>query len=219
MIRVLILFCLLCLSVGGILAWLRFAKGYLGLKRAESELYPYQFSPGAIVSRLNGLEHHAPPIHEGKLPRFDEKTESLVLPLNRWRTGDMNMARVAVISHTWAHSLLAKQDPLGHRQRERAVVRARLVPILALFMCLVLAGTGRISPMVALTLLVVSWTLTAMIAIPSQFREWKAIAIAKTGLKEAGLYPQSRDEAAQLNRALSSLAWCRVAGFRHLVPK
>lgn len=217
--HILIPFLIITLAIGGILAWLRFVKGYLGLKQGESIPYPYRLSPTAIVSRLAGMDRRPNLIFNGRLPKYNIKDDSLILPIHRWDDGEMNMSRVAVIAHTWAQGVLAAQDQVGYEQRERAVARGGVVPVLVLFVCMILFFTQRLHFLAALSAFSLVWVIMAITAIPSQFREWKTINIAKNRLKEVGLFPQSQEEIRILNKCLSSLAWCRVAGFRHIVPK
>ena len=56
-------------------------------------------------------------------------------------------------------------------------------------------------------------------ALPSQFREWKAAEIAKSGLKEAGLWPVLPSDAMAVEQCLKALSWCHVAGFRRILPR
>lgn len=214
----LIFVCILCVAVIGIMSWLRYIKGKLPLREGESHILPSAPGVRGVVMRLDGMDRKNRPIHQGRLPR-SLPDGSLSLPCIKWESGPMSVARLAVVAHTWAQAKQAEEDPRGYKDREQAVARARVVPVLGLFFCMMMIFAGRLNVPVALTIMLSVWTLMIAISIPSQFREWKAVAIAKNGLKRAGLYPQLQDTANALDRCLTALSWCRVAGFAQIIPK
>lgn len=201
-----------------ILAWLRWRKGQYALSSGEKILLPHSPSCLGIIRRLDGIERHNRIVSSSSRP-LSRLDGSLDIPLISWDKKPMTVARFASIAHTWALAQMAESDPSGHIQRERAIAQARIIPILTLFLCIILCAAGRISPSIGITLVFIAWVLPSLIAIPSQFREWKAIAIAKTGLKNAQLYPQDLGLVSAINKSLTALAWCRVAGMKQIVPK
>lgn len=208
---------LLCGVVMLILGWLRWTKGKLILSQGQNVEFPSTPSTRGIIVRLDGIDRKNREIQPARLPKsMDNGT--LALPA-RWSDGQMTAARLAAIAHTWAMAQMAENDPTGHKQRERAVARARVLPILVLFLCIILMAAHRLSFSLAMTIVIVTWTMSAIVSIPSQYREWKAVAIARDGLKKAGLYPQMRPEAKLLDACIAALAWCRVAGFGQVIPK
>ncbi len=209
---------LFCGVILFILGWLRFVKGRFALREGEGIEMGAIPQAAGVVLRLDGIERRNRVILDSRRPRGLEDG-SVALPLSRWATSPMTIARLALVAHTWAMARQAEADPEGHRQRERAVARARVIPILVFFLSLILLAAGRCTLPMAFTLVLGVWTMTIIVSIPSQFREWKAVEIAREGLKSAGLYPQSRLAAGLLNRSLSALSWCRVAGFRQVVPR
>ena len=71
----------------------------------------------------------------------------------------------------------------------------------------------------ALAIGLACWAFFTFSALPSQFREWKAAEIAKSGLKEAGLWPVLPSDAMAVEQCLKALSWCHVAGFRRILPR
>lgn len=212
-----ILIWLLCGVVMLILGWLRWTKGRLVISQGEQVDLPSSPGMQGIVIRLDGIDRKNRTIQNARLPKSMDDG-ALALP-TRWSDGRMNAARLAAISHTWAMAKMAENDLPGHKQRERAVARARVLPILVFFVCVILMAAGRMSFPIALSIALITWTMSAVVSIPSQYREWKAVAIAKEGLKKAGLYPQMRPDARILDTCIAALAWCRVAGFGQVIPK
>lgn len=177
-------------------------------------------SPGVrgVVRRLDGMERKNREIYESRIVK-SRPDGSLALPCDRWSRETMTVSRLAAIAHVWAMARMAEADPQGYKDREGSIARARVVPVLTLFVCGVMVLAGRMTFPIALTFIFGTWTLMVAISIPSQFREWKAIAVAKKGLKEAGLYPQLQNTATALDRCITALSWCRVAGFSQIIPK
>lgn len=214
----LVLICLLCGVVAAIMYWLRHTKGRVPLRAGEDMILPATPGVRGVVMRLDGLDRKNREIYESRYVK-SRPDGSLSLPYEKWNQEEMTVARLASIAHVWAMAQLAKDDPDGYKDRESSVARARVVPILGLFVCMIMMVAGRMTLPIGFTLLFVIWTMMVLVSIPSQFREWKAVAIAKTGLKQAGLYPQFQNTAAVLDRCIAALSWCRVAGFRQIVPR
>ena len=77
---------------------------------------------------------------------------------------------------------------------------------------------GLLKFQIALAIGLACWAFFTFSALPSQFREWKAAEIAKSGLKEAGLWPVLPSDAMAVEQCLKALSWCHVAGFRRILP-
>ena len=75
------------------------------------------------------------------------------------------------------------------------------------------------SSVIALAIGLACWAFFTFSALPTQFREWKAAEIAKSGLKEAGLWPVLPSDAMAVEQCLKALSWCHVAGFRRILPR
>ena len=90
------------------------------------------------------------------------------------------------------------------------------------FTALILLGmlaTGLLKFQIALAIGLACWAFFTFSALPTQFREWKAAEIAKSGLKEAGLWPLLPSDAMAVEQCLKALSWCNVAGFRRILPR
>lgn len=90
------------------------------------------------------------------------------------------------------------------------------------FTALILLGmltAGLLKFQIALAIGLACWAFFTFSALPSQFREWKAAEIAKSGLKEAGLWPVLPSDAMAVEQCLKALSWCHVAGFRRILPR
>lgn len=200
------------------MAWLRFTKASVPLKQGENYVLPSSPGVKGVIRRMDGMERKNRTLLQSRRPKSHEDG-SLALPSLRWDKDSMTAARLASIAHTWALAKMAESDPKGHKEREGAIARARVIPILGILFCVMMIVVGKINIPVALGLLLAAWALMIAVSIPSQFREWKAIAIAKKGLRDAGLYPQFQDAASVLDRCITACSWSRVAGFRQIVPK
>lgn len=79
-------------------------------------------------------------------------------------------------------------------------------------------AAGLLKFQIALAIGLACWAFFTFSALPTQFREWKAAEIAKSGLKEAGLWPVLPSDAMAVEQCLKALSWCHVAGFRRICP-
>lgn len=128
--------------------------------------------------------------------------------------GKVTAGRLACVAHTWAMSSLVREDP-GRRAKARKTAsgRAMMIPFFTALILLGMLATGLLKFQIALAIGLACWAFFTFSALPTQFREWKAAEIAKSGLKEAGLWPLLPSDAMAVEQCLKALSWCNVAGF------
>ena len=209
---------ILCGAILLLIAWLRWTKAKIPLSLKASQKLTGVPSPKGIIYRLDGMNHKNRPLLNARI--LSVKADgTLSLPLHQWEKGEMTVARFASVSYLWALAQMAEQDPEGHKQRETHLARARLIPLLALFFLLLFLLLGKIAFPLAFSLWLFIWTLCVVTSLPSQFREWKVIALAKDQLKKSGLYPADQTLVVEINRCLSAQAWARVAGMTQIITR
>ena len=98
-------------------------------------------------------------------------------------------------------------------------LRAMMIPFFTALILLGMLATGLLKFQIALAIGLACWAFFTFSALPTQFREWKAAEIAKSGLKEAGLWPLLPSDAMAVEQCLKALSWCNVAGFRRILPR
>ena len=96
---------------------------------------------------------------------------------------------------------------------------ATMIPFFTGLVLLGMIAAGLLKFQIALAIGLACWAFFTFSAIPTQFREWKAAEMAKSGLKEAGLWPQLPSDAMAIEQCLKALTWCHVAGFRRILPR
>lgn len=199
-----------------VLAYLRHTKGVMPLRRSEGAALPGFPGPRGLVVRLDGMERKQRVVIDGRFPGVS-KDGSLVLPL-KWEK-EMTVGRMAAVAHTWGLGLLAEDDPVGAKSRENAILRTAIITFFVGLIALAMVFIKHVDFRIALAMIVGTWAFLSFAAIPSQYREWKARDLAKQRLKEAGLWPQLPQDGRALESCLDSMIWCRVAGFRRILPK
>ena len=133
--------------------------------------------------------------------------------------GKVTAGRLACVAHTWAMSSLVREDPAAAKARKTASGRAMMIPFFTALILLGMLATGLLKFQIALAIGLACWAFFTFSALPTQFREWKAAEIAKSGLKEAGLWPLLPSDAMAVEQCLKALSWCNVAGFRRILPR
>ena len=116
-------------------------------------------------------------------------------------------------------SSLVREDPAAAKARKTASVRATMIPFFTALILLGMLAAGLLKFHIALAIGLACWAFFTFSAFPSQFREWKAAETAKSGLKEAGLWPVLPSDAIAVEQCLKALSWCNVAGFRRILPR
>lgn len=200
----------------GILAVLRFTKGIAPLRNYEKVSLPGLPGPTGLIHRLDGSDQKQRPISYGRHPELKGDNE-LVLP-KAWET-DMTAGRYAAVAHLWALDQLKQEDPNGAKERKNALFRAIIIPFFSALILIALVGLKRIPVTPGIAVFLAIWAFCSFSAFPGQFREWKAAEIAKKGLQNAGLWPQLSTDANAVDICLKALYWCRVAGFRRILPR
>lgn len=195
---------------------LRYRKAISPLHRAGSVPLPGFPGPVGLVNRLDGIERKQREINTGKAPNIREDG-SMTLPA-KWED-HVTAGRLACVAHTWALAQLAEDDPEGAKAREHAVKRTHIATFFVILIAAALVFIKHMDLRMAFAIIAGVWTFLSFSAIPSQFREWKALEIARTGLKNAGLWPRLNKDAVALDTCLKAMTWCRVAGFRRILPR
>lgn len=199
----------------GIIGMLRMTKGIMPLRANEAQQLPSLPGPSGLIYRLDGPDKKQRKLLEGKYPRITPDGQ-IILP-STWDS-HVTAGRVAYAAYTWALCILNEKDPEAAKNRHLAVARATMIP----FFTLLILGIGMLFGLkfgIAFPIFLAVWAFFTFAAIPSQFRDWKAIELAKSGLKESGLWPSSSTDAKAIERCLQALAWCHVAGFRRIFPR
>lgn len=199
-----------------VLGTLRYGKGIAPLRTSEGTALPGFPGPRGLVGRLDGLERKQRVIMAGSRPS-PGKDGSIILP-ERWE-GHMTVGRMAAVAHTWGLCRLAEDDPQGARERERAMFRTNIVTFFVLLIAAALFFVKHVDIKVAIAFVAGTWAFMSFLAIPTQYREWKAKDVARERLKETGLWPQLPQDGAALEVCLKAMTWCRVAGFRSVTAK
>lgn len=193
-----------------VLASLRYGKGVFPLRAVKGRVLPSFPAPEGLIARLDGFDRRSREVKTSFMPCV-LKDGGVAFP-KRW-SHEITIGSVAGVAHTWALACMAEADPEGHKVRENALLRAAIVPFLSFLVLTVLCVLGRIPVSAAVAALAIVWVLMAFSAVMSQMREWKAVEVAKAGLREAGLWPKMPGTSAALEQALKAHAWCRVGGF------
>ena len=206
----------LSVVVLGVIAALRFTKGVIPLRTYESRELPGFPGPAGLIHRLDGAEKRQRKLAEARFPGVDEN--GLISLPPAWE-GKVTAGRLACVAHTWAMSSLVREDPAAAKARKTASGRAMMIPFFTALILLGMLATGLLKFQIALAIGLACWAFFTFSALPTQFREWKAAEIAKSGLKEAGLWPLLPSDAMAVEQCLKALSWCNVAGFRRLLPR
>lgn len=200
-----------------VILWsLRYSKGLSPLRQAERAPLPGFPGPRGLIVRLDGMERKQRLVIEGPAPTA-RKDGSIILPAH-WEKS-MTVGRMAAVAHAWGLSLLAEDDPEGAKSREQAVMRTVVITFFVALIAVALIFIKHIDFRLALSFVAGTWAFLSFAAIPSQYREWKARDLARKRLKEAGLWPQLPQDGNALDICLNAMTWCRVAGFRRILPK
>lgn len=206
----------LSVVVLGVIAALRFSKGIVPLRTYGARELPGFPGPSGLIRRLDGAGKKQRPLGEARTPRVD--ADGMISLPPAWH-GKVTAGRLACVAHTWALSHLIKENQEAAKARTTAIQRATMIPFFTALVLLAMMGTGLLKFQTALTIGLACWAFFTFAAIPTQFREWKAVEIAKAGLKEAGLWPQLPADAQAIEQCLKALTWCHVAGFRRILPR
>ena len=206
----------LSLVVLGVIAALRFTKGVIPLRTYESRELPGFPGPVGLIRRLDGAENRRRKLAEARTPGVDEN--GLISLPPAWE-GKVTAGRMACVAHTWALSILVKENAEAAKARKTAIARATMIPFFTGLGLLGMIAAGLLKFQIALAIGLACWAFFTFSAIPTQFREWKAAEMAKSGLKEAGLWPQLPSDAMAIEQCLKALTWCHVAGFRRILPR
>lgn len=196
---------------------LRYSKGILPLRRNESAIMPGVPGVAGIIYRLDGMEHKNRSITFARYATV-QIDGAIVLP-HRWKNADATAGRMAAAAYLWAHSQMAEEDEEGMRTYKTAIFRAMVVPLAACFIMLALIFFKEIDWRMAFSLVCATWALLAFMALPSQYRNWKARDLARRALQERGLMPNNKKDAMAVEQCLNAMIWCNVAGFRPISPK
>lgn len=172
--------------------------------------------PIGLIRRLDGMGRKQREILPGHQPTH-KKDGMMTLPL-AWEDR-VTAGRMACTAHAWALSIMAEDDPVGDKNRTQAVYRSLIVPFFVVLIALALVFVKHADVMTMVSLSVFVWAFLAFAAVPSQMREKKAVDVAKTGLREAGMWPQLSEDAYALETCLNAMAWSRVAGFPRILPR
>ena len=183
------------------------------LRIAELPGFP---GPAGLIHRLDGAEKRQRKLAEARFPGVDEN--GLISLPPAWE-GKVTAGRLACVAHTWAMSSLVREDPAAAKARKTAAARAMMIPFFTALILLGMLATGLLKFQIALAIGLACWAFFTFSALPTQFREWKAAEIAKSGLKEAGLWPLLPSDAMAVEQCLKALSWCNVAGFRRILPR
>ena len=170
----------------------------------------------AVKRRGRGAEKRQRKLAEARFPGVDEN--GLISLPPAWE-GKVTAGRLACVAHTWAMSSLVREDPAAAKARKTAAARAMMIPYFTALILLGMLATGLLKFQIALAIGLACWAFFTFSALPTQFREWKAAEIAKSGLKEAGLWPLLPSDAMAVEQCLKALSWCNVAGFRRILPR
>ena len=206
----------LSVVVLGVIAALRFTKGIIPLRTYESRELPGFPGPAGLIHRLDGAEKRQRKLEKARFPGVDENGFISLPPA--WE-GKVTAGRLACVAHTWAMSSLVREDPEAAKARKTASARATMIPFFTALILLGMLAAGLLKFQIALAIGLACWAFFTFSALPSQFREWKAAEIAKSGLKEAGLWPVLPSDAMAVEQCLKALSWCHVAGFRRILPR
>lgn len=172
--------------------------------------------PAGLIHRLDGAEKRQRKLEKARFPGVDENGFISLPPA--WE-GKVTAGRLACVAHTWAMSSLVREDPEAAKARKTASARATMIPFFTALILLGMLATGLLKFQIALAIGLACWAFFTFSALPTQFREWKAAEIAKSGLKEAGLWPVLPSDAMAVEQCLKALSWCHVAGFRRILPR
>lgn len=199
-----------------VMGYLRYTKGIAPLRAMGRVSLPGFPGPRGLVNRLDGLDRRRREIQQGKspLPKMDG---SIILP-DFWE-GEMTAGRMASVAHTWGLCLLAENDTAGAKAREAAISRTMIIVFFTVLVAVALIFLKRVDARLALMLVSWIWAFLTFIAIPTHYREWKARDVAKKRLKEIGLWPRLAQDQQALDICLTAMIWCRVAGFRRILPE
>lgn len=152
----------------------------------ESRELPGFPGPAGLIHRLDGAEKRQRKLEKARFPGVDENGFISLPPA--WE-GKVTAGRLACVAHTWAMSSLVREDPEAAKARKTASARATMIPFFTALILLGMLTAGLLKFQIALAIGLACWAFFTFSALPSQFREWKAAEIAKSGLKEAGLWP------------------------------
>lgn len=97
--------------------------------------------------------------------------------------GKVTAGRLACVAHTWAMSSLVREDPEAAKARKTASARATMIPFFTALILLGMLAAGLLKFQIALAIGLACWAFFTFSALPTQFREWKAAEIAKSGLE------------------------------------
>lgn len=199
-----------------VLGSLRYNKGIAPLRQAGDVPLPGFPGPRGLVVRLDGMERRQRVVVDGRTPSL-RKDGSMVLPVH-WEK-NMTAGRMAAVAHIWGMSLLSESDPGGVRKRESSLTGTIVITFFAALIALALFFVKHVHIYNSLMIVAGTWALLTTIAILSQYKEAKARDLVKARLKETGLWPRLAYDGNALETCLDAMIWCRVAGFRRILPK
>lgn len=194
---------------------LRYSKSVMPLRTLEDRTLPGLPGPKGLVRRLDGMERGRM-LLPGTTPEVIDEG-NLILPAH-WEH-DVTVGRYACIAYTWALGRMAEEDPEGEQQRKKTLARARVIPVFTFLIALVLVFMHHISTATGLSLFLFVWAFLIFAGLTSQGRDRKAVDLAKTGLKQAGLWPQLHQDAMAIEGCLDAMAWSQIPGLKRVLPR
>ena len=172
--------------------------------------------PWGLIRRLDGAEKRRRKLAEARTPGVDEN--GLISLPPAWE-GKVTAGRMACVAHTWALSILVKETRKRQSPQNGYCTRHDDLPF---FTGLVASGhdSGRPAeipdcPGHRPGMLGFLYLLRHSYPVPGM----ESREMAKSGLKEAGLWPQLPSDAMAIEQCLKALTWCHVAGFRRILPR
>lgn len=196
---------------------LRYIKGIVPLKRNEHISMPGHPGPEGLIYRLDGIEHKTRTVTFQRTISIKGNGE-LTLP-RRWKNAPLTTGRMAATAFIWAHARLAEEDEESARQYRSTMFRSIMAPLFTAFVCVALVIAKGLDWRIALTITTGVWALLAFMALPGQYRNWKAKDMAREALKERELWPVDKQAAQAIETCLSAMIWCHMAGFRTVPPR
>ncbi|MFR4417181.1 MAG: hypothetical protein ACLT8E_07285 [Akkermansia sp.] len=199
----------------GVIAALRFTKGIIPLRTYESRELPGFPGPAGLIHRLDGAEKRQRKLEKARFPGVDENGFISLPPA--WE-GKVTAGRLACVAHTWAMSkpwsgkTLSRPKPANRRasRHDDSLLHSPHPAGDAGHRAVEVPDCAGYRP--------ACWAFFTFSALPTQFREWKAAEIAKSGLKEAGLWPRLSSDAG-CGTMPESIVMVHVAGFRRILPR
>lgn len=171
----------LSLVVLGVIAALRFTKGVIPLRTYESRELPGFPGPVGLIRRLDGAEKRRRKLAEARTPGVDEN--GLISLPPAWE-GKVTAGRMACVAHTWALSILVKENAEAAKARKTAIARATMIPFFTGLVLLGMIAAGLLKFQIALAIGLACWAFFTFSAIPPSSGNGKPRKWPNPGLRK-----------------------------------